>query len=1016
MPCFHPNRVFAALPGAALLLSRVASHIQNSIVRGIFLFVAAMAFAVGNADAQVYAQNGIHITDTGFDEDGGNATFQIWSTTGSNQGVDMSVRNASTTNAATLNTDFRHLVGASTQNIVRTTLPGSGTPRNVEIPIVNDSDVEGKETFIFRVVVSGGSTIDVPMTIHDDDRAFRIESFGIARTSFPETNSWGSFSVVVANTASSTVAISWTTVDGKAKLGQDYRRSGTQTHPGVPAGVTISINLGIINDADQEDAETFILRLTVGGAEYDITYTIEKNDQPVATLSLSPQGNQIAEGDTQVYTVTLAPAQTNALTVNCRTQGGAAVAGQDYTALDQLLTFNPGETSHTCSLVTIADGLDEAVNEIVEFGLANLTGSVTETDGSGGVSIASGHDNFNVTIVDGDDPPMIWLEQANRTDLEVTEGTATFEFTVRLSAASGKTDFAVGYRLSGTATPGYDENLTPPETGEDYTVSYLLTGNSLTPARTVVGTENFFGRPLTDGTGQIVLFAGETEQTLTVHVNDDQLTETEETIVLELLQDPNQAVNQNITNATNLADLTVDQNRKTATLTLASDEVGTAKLLRQPGDEDCTDNTCRVGEGDGAVPFQVEMNFDEPPSTIRVSLTNDGTPSAAQEGDGTNEGDDYAPLAAGTSPLAITQGTSSQFTVNIHDDDESEGREEFMVVVQGPSGTSFMQQFTVSIVDNDGPDPILRLTGKHAIARAEALIENQPRLIPMLRDPDDRSEFKLRATDGGVEAAGGFRVETVWGATARSISTDRGDEHVHQLTTLGAHFRTSELLHLGGMLQIDRSEMKPGGQGVSGEIGGNGWMAGPYFVARDASHPLFFEGRLLYGRASNDIEDIVLGEGATARSASFDSARWLAQARVEGSYQLGIGGATLIPLADLSHALDEMEPFRDSDNEQVAGQTIAVSKLQLGAELEIPIETAQGDLRIKPGMRFVASDTSGGTFPDGAKGLRLRGRIDFGVDYRLGDDFVLGFGSFYSGLGRKDLETYGAGLDLQLEF
>ena len=196
-------------------------------------------------------------------------------------------------------------------------------------------------------------------------------------------------------------------------------------------------------------------------------------------------------------------------------------------------------------------------------------------------------------------------------------------------------------------------------------------------------------------------------------------------------------------------------------------------------------------------------------------------------------------------------------------------------------------------------------------------------------------------------------------------------------------------------------------------------MAGPYFAARDASHPLFFEGRLLYGRASNDVEALVL-DGAPARSASFDSERWLVQARVEGTYPLG-SGATLIPLADLSHARDGMEPFLASDDPDnlIDGQTIAVSKLQLGAELEIPVETARGDLRFRPGLRFVASDASGGAptaEENRAKSLRLRGRIDFGIDYRLDDDLVLGFGSFYSGLGRKYLESYGAGLDLRLEF
>ena len=197
-------------------------------------------------------------------------------------------------------------------------------------------------------------------------------------------------------------------------------------------------------------------------------------------------------------------------------------------------------------------------------------------------------------------------------------------------------------------------------------------------------------------------------------------------------------------------------------------------------------------------------------------------------------------------------------------------------------------------------------------------------------------------------------------------------------------------------------------------------MVGPYFAARDALHPLFFEGRLLYGRASNDVDALVLlhnGQPRPPRSASFDSERWLAQARIEGAYRLG-NGATLIPLAGLSHARDKIVPFQDSDGEQVAGQTIGVSKLQLGAELEIPVETARGDLRLKPGLRFVASDASGEAFADeesGATGLRFRGRIDFGIDYSLDDELVLGFGSFYSGLGRKDLESYGAGLDLRLD-
>ena len=197
-------------------------------------------------------------------------------------------------------------------------------------------------------------------------------------------------------------------------------------------------------------------------------------------------------------------------------------------------------------------------------------------------------------------------------------------------------------------------------------------------------------------------------------------------------------------------------------------------------------------------------------------------------------------------------------------------------------------------------------------------------------------------------------------------------------------------------------------------------MAGPYFAMRDASQPLYFEGRLLYGRGSNEIDAFVLlhnDRPRPPRSASFESERWLAQARVGGTHRLE-NDATLIPLTDLSHASEKMKPFRDSDYERVAGQTVAVSKLQFGAELEIPVEMSRGELRLKPGLRFVASDASGEAFvgeESGATGLRFRGRIDFGIDYSLDDDLVLGFGSFYSGLGRKDLVSYGVGILLRLE-
>ena len=121
--------------------------------------------------------------------------------------------------------------------------------------------------------------------------------------------------------------------------------------------------------------------------------------------------------------------------------------------------------------------------------------------------------------------------------------------------------------------------------------------------------------------------------------------------------------------------------------------------------------------------------------------------------------------------------------------------------------------------------------------------------------------------------------------------------------------------------------------------------------------------------------------------------------------------------ADLSHACDEMEPFLDSEDKQVAGQTIVLAMLKIGAELEIPVEMARGDLLLMSGLRFVAPHATEGAFSgqDGNAGARSRSRTDFVIDYRLDGGVVLGFDRFYSGLGRRELVSYGAGIDLRLE-
>ena len=225
------------------------------------------------------------------------------------------------------------------------------------------------------------------------------------------------------------------------------------------------------------------------------------------------------------------------------------------------------------------------------------------------------------------------------------------------------------------------------------------------------------------------------------------------------------------------------------------------------------------------------------------------------------------------------------------------------------------------------------------------------------------------------------------------------------------HTEVSDDLMLGGMLQLD--SVSGDLTGGTGEIRGRGWMAGPYFVARGVSGQLRFEGRLLYGRSSNEISGFHSQANGRVRYGSFDAERWLALASVEGEYRLG-NGAVVLPSAGFGHAREIAEGFRDSLDREVEGQRAALTLLQFGATLEFPIESIHGDLTLRPGLRFVATDEDGG--PYGESVFAAGARIDFGVDYRLEGNVSLEFDGFYSGIGRSDRESYGAGVGLQMDF
>ncbi len=198
---------------------------------------------------------------------------------------------------------------------------------------------------------------------------------------------------------------------------------------------------------------------------------------------LQIRGVTISEGNTGTvaaqFTVTLSAASTQTVTVAYATADGTATAGSDYQAASGTLTFAPGETSKTVTVLVNGDRLAEQ-NETFLVTLSAATNANT----LGGRAVG--------TILD--DEPRISISDVTR--YEGKKGQTTlFTFTVTLSAA-------------------YDQPVT---------MSFKTTDGSAKS-----------GADYTARTGTLTFAPGETTKTITISVIGDSKKEADETFYLDL--------------------------------------------------------------------------------------------------------------------------------------------------------------------------------------------------------------------------------------------------------------------------------------------------------------------------------------------------------------------------------------------------------------------------------------------------------------------------------------------------
>lgn len=249
------------------------------------------------------------------------------------------------------------------------------------------------------------------------------------------------FTVTLAEPATQIVSIDYATVDGTARAGQDYRsQSGTLTF--LPGETEKRIRIEVSGDVMDEADETFLLNLTrISNASLRDSQgqaLIVDNDEG-RVPSVSIDDGSVTEGAVANVTVRLSDPSDVPVQVKFKTASHTAQDGGDFPFQEGQITFAPGETTRTITLVTT----DDATDEDDEFFFVRLSEPT-------GATLADAEST--VTLRDDDAPPTISIG-----DVTVTEG-ETAEFTVRLSQASERPVSVRFVAAGGTASPGDDSD------------------------------------------------------------------------------------------------------------------------------------------------------------------------------------------------------------------------------------------------------------------------------------------------------------------------------------------------------------------------------------------------------------------------------------------------------------------------------------------------------------------------------------------------------------------------------
>ena len=653
--------------------------------------------------------------------------------------------------------DFTATSGTLTFAVGTTTL-------TVAVPTTQDETDEADETF--TLTLSGASNATLPSdttktgTITNDDTAGALS----VQDASAEEGNEVTFTVTLPAASGKTVRVSYAAAvgtDDTASSNDFTAKSGVLTF--MPGTTSRTATVSTTEDTADEDDETFTLTLSnvmnaMLPTPATATGTITDDDDPP---DLDFSDATASEGSNVNFTVTLSPASGKTVTVDYATsiESVDTTASGDFTALDDTLTFAPGDTSKQVVAQTTMDTIDED-NETFTLTLSNASNADLPADPA-----------RTGTITDNDNPPTLTLAVD---DNEINEGDASLEavLTAMIMGSQYAEDREVTLEFSGTATRG---------ASGDYTVSAItLTIDAETTGASEMATVTVIDDDVDEAVDRETVIAtlkldGTAVDELTITVVDDDvrglevvttsgggiiLTETNtnilETYTLALTSEPTEAVTVALSVAGN-DPLTTVPTVSPGSLTFTPSDWATAKTatvtVRPDADweEEHATITHAVSSGgdygsseNEALP--VVVHDDEAKSTT-VTLSTD-SPTLAEDAGATavtvtaalnlgafktavtvtvelsaganTEAEDYTAPASLTLTIAA-QETAGTATITITPTDDALWEPELERLILNPTmdTESLSPSGTPIVLDDDDAEPLLAFTAS-ATEMAEA--------------------------------------------------------------------------------------------------------------------------------------------------------------------------------------------------------------------------------------------------------------------------------------------------------